>query len=165
MQLLLLKKNWKKKPLLLIYPTQKKFKVNKLSLPIYMAITIFHNFQTKNGCCLIRRVCICNLNCLTMTIRTFPLQYSKHPFHGNLVGAREEIAGVQVCRSTATLESQKTKPAPLVGAFWGRKGATRCKIVWSPKGPGIVHEGDFFLCLLPCLFLFVGWLCLFQVKK
>jgi len=94
-----------------------------------------------------------------MTIRASPLQYSKHPFNGNLVGAREETGGVQVCRSTATLVSQKTKPAPLVGVFRSRKGATRCKIVWSPKGPGIVHEGDLFVCYLACFYLLVGCVC------
>ncbi len=82
------KKKLKKKPLLLVHPTQKNFKVNKLSLLIYMTITIFHNFQIKNDCCLIRQVCICNLNCFTMTITTFSLQYSKHPFNDNLVGVQ-----------------------------------------------------------------------------
>jgi hypothetical protein len=85
-------------------------KISKLvSFPcLYLTITIFHNFQTKNGCCLIRQVCICNLNCLTMTIRASPLQYCKHPFNGNLVGAREESASVQVHYDTCLTKNKNS---------------------------------------------------------
>jgi hypothetical protein len=121
-----------------------------------MTITIFHNFQTKNGCCLIMQVCICNLNCLTMTIRSSPLQYSTHPFNGNLVGARDESARGPLRH----LSHKKTKPVPLVGVFRSRKGATRCKIVWSPKGPAsCMREICLFVCCLACFYLLVGCVC------
>jgi hypothetical protein len=64
-----------------------------------------------------------------------------------------------------TFDSHKTKLAPLIGVFKNMKGATKVQDNVITKRPDIVHEGDLFICLLPCLFLFVGWLCLFQGKK
>ncbi len=63
-----------------------------------------------------------------------------------------------------TFDSHKTKLAPLIGVFKNMKGATKVQDNVIIKRPNIVHEGDLFICLLPCLFLFVGCVC-FKVKN